>query len=59
VDVEGTIGRWLDRIGATYVLIRPDFYVALTADSAEQLQARFARVTGALHLTESAAMAAE
>ncbi len=59
VDAEGTIGRWLDRIGAKYVLIRPDFYVALTADSAEQLQARFARVTGALHLSRPAAMAAE
>lgn len=59
VDVEGTIGRWLDRIDAKYVLIRPDYYVALTADSAAQLQDRFARVTGALHLTAPAAMAAE
>ena len=44
VDVEGTMGAWLDRIGAAYVLIRPDFYVALTADSPDRLQARFAKV---------------
>ena len=59
VDVNGTIGAWLDRIGARYVLIRPDFYVALAADSAEQLQARFAKVARALHLTEPSALAAE
>jgi 3-(3-hydroxy-phenyl)propionate hydroxylase len=59
VDAEGTIGAWLNRIGARYVLIRPDFYVALTADSAETLQARFAKVTRALHLSERQAIAAE
>lgn len=59
VDVDGTIGAWLDRIGARYVLIRPDFYVALTADTEATLQARFATVTRALHLTEGLAMAAE
>jgi 3-(3-hydroxy-phenyl)propionate hydroxylase len=59
VDVEGTIGAWLDRIGARYVLIRPDFYVALTADTVETLQARFAKVMRALHLSERQAIAAE
>lgn len=59
VDVEGTIGRWLDRIGAAYVLIRPDFYVALTADTPQVLQTRFATVMQALHLTASPALAAE
>jgi 2-polyprenyl-6-methoxyphenol hydroxylase-like FAD-dependent oxidoreductase len=59
VDVNGTIGAWLDRIGARYVLIRPDFYVALAADSAEQLQARFAKVARALHLADQPALAAE
>lgn len=58
VDVQGTMGRWLDRIGARYVLIRPDFYVALTADSPETLQARFAKVVDALHLSQPAAIAA-
>lgn len=59
VDVEGTMGRWLDRIGARYVLIRPDFYVALTADSPDALQSRFARVMQALHLRTDQAIAAE
>lgn len=59
VDVEGTIGDWLHRIGARYVLIRPDFYVALTAATADQLQARFAKVMRSLHLTASQAIAAE
>lgn len=59
VDVEGTIGRWLDRIGAKYVLIRPDFNVALTADTPETLQARFAKVMAALHLVAPQAVAAE
>lgn len=59
IDTEGTIGTWLDRIGARYVLIRPDFYVALTADTADVLQHRFAKVMRALHLTEGQALAAE
>ncbi|MBC2836892.1 bifunctional 3-(3-hydroxy-phenyl)propionate/3-hydroxycinnamic acid hydroxylase [Paragemmobacter straminiformis] len=59
VDVEGTIGDWFTRIGARYVLIRPDFYVALTADTPEALQTRFAKVMRRLHLAEQPAMAAE
>lgn len=59
VDVDGTIGQWMDRIGARYVLIRPDFYVAVTADAAETLQARLAGVLAALHLTDRPALAAE
>jgi hypothetical protein len=59
IDVEGTIGNWLHRIGARYVLIRPDFYVAVTADTPEQLQARFTTVMQALYLTEAQAIAAE
>lgn len=59
VDAEGTIGAWLERSGARYVLIRPDFYVAVTADTPERLQARFARVMQALHLRAPQALAAE
>ncbi len=59
VDVDGTMGAWLDRIGAAYVLIRPDFYVALTADNPDQLQARFAKVMRSLHLMAPPALAAE
>ena len=59
VDLEGTFKRWLERIDARYVLIRPDFYVAVTANSPEAFQARFAKVMGALHLNDSQAIAAE
>ena len=58
-DVEGTIGEWMERIGAQFVLIRPDFYVALTAGDAARLQSRFASVMAALHLVDAPAMAAE
>lgn len=59
LDTEGTFKRWLDEIGATYVLIRPDFYVALTAGDAQTLTHRFDKVMRDLHVTSHAAMAAE
>ncbi|MCB1334835.1 MAG: bifunctional 3-(3-hydroxy-phenyl)propionate/3-hydroxycinnamic acid hydroxylase [Roseivivax sp.] len=59
VDAEGTFKTWLQEIGATYVLIRPDFYVAATANSPEMLQERFDTVMAALHLTGQTALAAE
>lgn len=59
IDVDGRFGVWLARAGARYALIRPDFYVALTADSAAALQARFAMVMDRLHLRTPAALAAE
>jgi 2-polyprenyl-6-methoxyphenol hydroxylase-like FAD-dependent oxidoreductase len=59
IDVESTIGDWLKRIDARYVLIRPDFYVAVTADTPELLQRRFATVMQALHLSEPQTIAAE
>ena len=58
IDAEGTIGRWLDRIEARYVLIRPDFYVALTARTPEELRTRFAKVMAALQLEAEPALAA-
>lgn len=59
VDVDGTFKAWLDDIDAKYVLIRPDFYVALTANSPEKLQSRFDKVMAELHLAGQPAMAAE
>ncbi|WP_322044011.1 bifunctional 3-(3-hydroxy-phenyl)propionate/3-hydroxycinnamic acid hydroxylase [Paraburkholderia sp. J67] len=50
VDSEGTYQRWLAGIDATYVVLRPDFYVAATAKSAEQLRERFDEVVAKLHL---------
>lgn len=38
VDVEGTYASWFDDIGADFVVLRPDFYVAATAASAAQLR---------------------
>lgn len=51
VDAEGTFGAWLEQIDARYVLIRPDFYVALTANSAESLRSKFADIMDRLHIT--------
>ncbi len=59
IDVEGTFRRWLDRIDACYVLIRPDFYVAVTANRRETLQTRFATIVDNLHPPASPALAAE
>ena len=58
VDVEDTFTAWLQRIEATYVLIRPDFYVAVTANRPETLQGRFAKVMAALHLRPAVPLAA-
>lgn len=59
VDLTGTFKNWLEEIDAKYVLIRPDFYVALTANSQADLQARFGKVMEALHLVPASAMAAQ
>ena len=50
VDVEGTYAKWLNGIGATYVLLRPDFYVAATAATPEELRHRFDEVMASLHI---------
>lgn len=51
VDVDGTYAKWLQGIDARYVLLRPDFYVAATADTVEVLRQRFDEVMSRLHLT--------
>jgi 3-(3-hydroxy-phenyl)propionate hydroxylase len=58
VDVEGTYAKWLNGIGASYVLLRPDFYVAATAATPEDLRRRFDEVMGRLHVPAAAAQAA-
>jgi len=50
VDVDGTYARWLNGIDATYVVLRPDFYVAATANSAESLQQHFDELLSKLHV---------
>ncbi len=59
VDVNGTFRAWFDQIDARYVLIRPDFYVALTASSAADLQAKMDKVLSRLHVQSPAQVAAE
>lgn len=49
-DVEGTYAKWLKGIGTTFVVLRPDFYVAATADTPEDLRRRFDEVLSRLHL---------
>jgi 3-(3-hydroxy-phenyl)propionate hydroxylase len=51
VDVNGTYARWLQGIDASYVLLRPDFYVAATAKTPAQLRDRFDEVMSRLHVT--------
>jgi 3-(3-hydroxy-phenyl)propionate hydroxylase len=59
IDAEGTYKAWLDDIDAKYVLIRPDFYVALTAKTPAELQSRFDKVMAAYDLQPAPEMAAE
>lgn len=50
IDVDGTYGRWLGEIGARYVLLRPDFYVAATAATSQDLRRCFDEIASKLHL---------
>ncbi|MDT2004089.1 bifunctional 3-(3-hydroxy-phenyl)propionate/3-hydroxycinnamic acid hydroxylase [Rhodococcus opacus] len=53
IDVDGTYARWLDEIGANFVILRPDFYVAATAPDAAALRASLDTILDGLHLTMS------
>ncbi|MFT4149447.1 MAG: bifunctional 3-(3-hydroxy-phenyl)propionate/3-hydroxycinnamic acid hydroxylase [Paracoccaceae bacterium] len=57
VDVEGTYRAWLDRIGATYALLRPDFYVAATAADAGGLRQSFDAVMAGLRAADQPQLA--
>ncbi len=59
IDTEGTYKTWLEEIDAKYVLVRPDFYVAVTAKTPEMLQHRFDKVMASMHLKHATALAAE
>ena len=58
IDVNGTYAKWFSTINAKYVLLRPDFYVALSAPDAATFQERIDFVLNQLHLTERVAAAA-
>ena len=51
IDVNGTYEQWLTSIEATYFILRPDFYVAATAKSEEDLRHCFDQIIEKLHLT--------
>lgn len=51
VDVDGTYEQWLDEIGADFVILRPDFYVAATAPDAATLRDSLNTILHGLHLT--------
>lgn len=57
VDMEGTYARWFAQLDAKYALLRPDFYVAITAKTPEALQRRFDKVMAQLHLQTAPAEA--
>lgn len=44
VDVEGAYAAWFADSGADYILIRPDFYVAGSANTEAELQGLFDKV---------------
>ena len=50
IDIDGTYRQWLNSIDAQYVVLRPDFYVAATAASAEDLGHRLSEIFEKLHL---------
>lgn len=54
-DVDGVFAAWLGQAGATYAVIRPDFYVAVTARDPEHLRASVGTMISRLHLTGSSA----
>ncbi|TNE64717.1 MAG: bifunctional 3-(3-hydroxy-phenyl)propionate/3-hydroxycinnamic acid hydroxylase [Rhodobacteraceae bacterium] len=59
VDAEGRFATWLNAIGARYVLIRPDFYVALTARDVDDLQDKFSNIMGLIGCVGALDLAAQ
>ena len=51
IDVDGTYADWMANIDAKYVILRPDFYVAATARSADVLGAQLDEVFGKLGMS--------
>ncbi len=53
VDVDGTYAQWMNALKATYFILRPDFYVAATANTASEISQRFEQVLSKMHVTLS------
>ncbi|WP_267618504.1 bifunctional 3-(3-hydroxy-phenyl)propionate/3-hydroxycinnamic acid hydroxylase MhpA [Gordonia bronchialis] len=58
VDVEGTYAHWFGELSARHVVLRPDFYVAATADDVEDLNACIRFIADGLHLRSAAVLPA-
>ena len=54
IDAEGTYARWFEGLGAKYALLRPDFYVAATAATPEDLRRYFDMVMVRIYLRSDA-----
>ena len=50
IDVDGTYAQWLSSIDACYFIIRPDFYIAATAENEVDLCRRLDEIFDKLHL---------
>ncbi len=53
IDVDGTYAKWMAEIDAKYFILRPDFYVAATANSDDEARRRFDEIFEKLHLKNS------
>lgn len=49
IDIEGTYAQWMKSIDANYFILRPDFYVAASAHSPDDLSRRFDELLKKLH----------
>ena len=50
VDINGTYAQWMNSIEANYFILRPDFYVAATASTPDELRLRFDHVMASLFI---------
>lgn len=50
VDINGTTTTWMTEHGVSHILVRPDFYVALTAPDESSLRSAFDKVMSAAGL---------
>lgn len=48
IDIAGTYADWMARTGASYFILRPDFYVAAMAKTSDELSIRFDEVMSKL-----------
>jgi resorcinol 4-hydroxylase (NADPH) len=57
IDLDGSYRDWFERLGVSYLIIRPDFYVAAAAVDESSLRASFDRIVESLCLRAAADVA--